>query len=149
MELKTNEELIESLAKEKAELRKLLIVRGQICTKIINNKCDAGMNILARRELGIITEYCRMLEDLEEYNQRKEEAESRIKTNEELIESLEKEKAELQGKIDRLGPFIREQSVQTGDIPQNHLMLLWRQFYVMQEYADILSKRIEDAKARV
>lgn len=72
-----------------------------------------------------------------------------LKTNEELIESLTKEKAELQGKIDRLGPFIREQSVQTGDLPQNHLMLLWRQFYVMQEYADILSKRIEDAKAMV
>ena len=73
-----------------------------------------------------------------------------LKTNEELIESLTKEKVELQEKINRLGRVIREQLVNGGDdIPSHHLVLLYRQISVMMEYADILSKRIEDAKARV
>lgn len=72
-----------------------------------------------------------------------------LKTNEELIESLTKEKAELDEKIAKLKPFVKEQTLCRLTVSVEQLILLWRQLTAMMEYADILSKRIEDAKARV
>lgn len=121
--------------------------RGKICTETIENSKDSLLQFLARRELEIITEYCRILDALEN-NQRKEETESRIKTNEELIESLTKEKAELDEKIAKLKPFVKEQTLCRLTVSVEQLLLLWQQLTAMQNYADILSERIEDAKAR-
>lgn len=72
-----------------------------------------------------------------------------LKTNEELIESLAKEKAELDEKIAKLKPFVKEQTLCRLTVSVEQLLLLWQQLTAMQNYADILSKRIEDAKARV
>lgn len=119
--------------------------RGQICTETIEKSKDSLLQILARRELEIITEYTRILDALEKNNQRKEEAESRVKTKEEVIESLEKESSELNDRLHRLVGFLVRKD-KTEKVENGHLSLMELQRMSMILYSKVLELRIEDLK---
>lgn len=131
--------------RKELELIKLMNERGQICTETIEKSKDSLLQFLARRELEIITEYTRILDALEENKQRKEEAESRVKTKEEVIESLEKESSELNDRLHRLSGFLVRED-ETVKIRKGHLSLMDLQRISMILYSKVLDLRIEDLK---